>query len=81
MTKSTLLEYQLHSCILNCEIYEDGIRETHGQWLLMGGSNYTELTGEILVFWINGRLWEVTAEGGLTVLIILIQINILTVDY
>ena len=26
------------------------------------------LTGKILVFWIGGRLWEVVAHGGSTVL-------------
>ena len=25
------------------------------------GSNYKAMTGKILVFWINGRLWEVVA--------------------
>ena len=30
-------------------------------------SNCEALTGKILVFWIGGRLWEVVAHGGSTV--------------
>ena len=29
--------------------------------LSMGGSNYRALTEKTLVFWIDGRLWEVVA--------------------
>jgi len=36
---------------------------------LTGGFNYSELTGEILVFWKSGRLWEVVAQGGTTVVV------------
>ena len=31
------------------------------EWLLMGCSNYSELTGGILVFWKSGHLQEVVA--------------------
>ena len=31
----------------------------------MRGSSYRALTGNILVFWISGRLWEVIAHGDL----------------
>ena len=31
------------------------------RWLFTRGSDYRDLTGEILVFWKFGRLWEVVA--------------------
>ena len=31
------------------------------RWSSTRGSNYKALTGEILVFWIGGRLWELVA--------------------
>ena len=34
-------------------------------WSFMRASNYRDLTGNILVFWISGRLWEVIAHGDL----------------
>ena len=37
------------------------------RWLFTRGSNCKALTGKILVFWIGGRLREVVAHGGLTV--------------
>jgi len=36
------------------------------EWSFTGGSNYSELTGETLVFWKSGRLREVVAQGGPT---------------
>ena len=38
-----------------------------------GGSNYRALTGKNLVFWIDGRLWEVVTHGSLTVLLLQIS--------
>ena len=37
------------------------------RWLFTRGSNCEALTGKILVFWIGGRLREVVAHGGSTV--------------
>ena len=37
------------------------------RWLFTRGSNCKALTGKILVFWIGGRLREVVAHGGSTV--------------
>ena len=37
------------------------------RWSLTRGSNYSDLTGEILVFWKSGRLRELVARGGSTV--------------
>ena len=37
------------------------------RWLFTRGSNFKALTGKILVFWIGGRLREVVAHGGSTV--------------
>ena len=34
----------------------------------MRGSNWKALNGNVLMVWIGGRLWEVVANGGLTVL-------------
>ena len=31
------------------------------RWSFTRGSNYRALTGESLVFWIGGRVWEVVA--------------------
>ena len=31
------------------------------RWSFTKGSNCKALTGEVLVFWISGRLWEVVA--------------------
>ena len=31
-------------------------------WSFTRGSDYRDLTGKILVFWISGRLWEVVAN-------------------
>ena len=36
-------------------------------WSFTRGSNCEALTGEILLFWIGNRLWEVVAHGGSTV--------------
>ena len=36
------------------------------RWLLTRGSNYSDLTREILVFWKSGCLREVVARGGST---------------
>ena len=38
------------------------------RWSFTRGSNFNALTGKVLVFWIGGRLREVVARGGLTVL-------------
>ena len=35
---------------------------------LMRGSNWKALNGNVLMVWIGGRLWEVVANGGSTVL-------------
>ena len=34
----------------------------------MRGSNWKALNGNVLMVWIGGRLWEVVANGGSTVL-------------
>ena len=41
---------------------------TYKRWLLTRGSNYSDLTGEILEFWKSGSSREVVTRGGLTVL-------------
>ena len=38
------------------------------KWSFTRGSNCKALTGKILLFWIGGRLREVVAHGGSTVL-------------
>ena len=42
------------------------LQEVHA-WSLTRGSIYSDLTGEILVFWKSGRSREVVARGGSTV--------------
>ena len=34
------------------------------RWSFTRGSNYRNMTGKNLVFWMSGRLWEVVARGG-----------------
>ena len=34
---------------------------------LQEGLNCRTLTGKVMVFWMGGRLWEVDAHGGLSV--------------
>ena len=41
------------------------------RWSLTRDSNYSDLTGEILVFWKSGSSREVVASGGSTVLSLL----------
>ena len=42
----------------------------YGRWSLTRGSNCRAWTGGVLVFWIGGRLQEVVAHGGYTVVVI-----------
>ena len=41
---------------------------TYLRWSFTRGSNYWDMTWENLVFWIGGRLQEVVAHGGSTVI-------------
>ena len=38
------------------------------RWSFTIGSEYSNLSGKSLEFWIGGHLWEVVAHGGSTVL-------------
>ena len=44
------------------------VEVTYRRWSFTRGSNGEALTGKVLVFWIGGRLWEVVAHGGSTVI-------------
>ena len=46
---------------------EKVVAVTYKRWLFTRVSNWTALTGKILMFWIGGRLREVASLGGLTV--------------
>ena len=44
------------------------VEEAHRRWLFTTGSNCKALTGENFGVLEGGRLWEVVAQGGSTVL-------------
>ena len=52
----------------NCKLsFLKVVAFAYKRWLLMRGSNYIDLTGELLVCSKSGRLREVVARGGSTV--------------
>ena len=45
------------------------VEVAYGRWSFTRVSNYIALTGKVSLFWIGGRLWEVVAHGGSTVVL------------